>query len=103
MRIIKSVGVLSVAKIMGLIHGALGLILMPLFLLAGVLGMATGGGHAAISGVVGMVLAVMIPVLYGGLGFIMGAISALLYNVFAKWAGGIEVEVQTTPAASYSL
>ena len=103
MRVIKSVGVLSVAKIMGLIYGALGLILMPLFLLAGVLGMATGGGHAAISGVVGMVLAVMIPVLYGGLGFIMGAISALLYNVFAKWAGGIEVEVQTTPAASYSL
>jgi hypothetical protein len=103
MRVIKSVGVLSVARIMGLIYGALGLIFMPFFLLMGVLGMVTGGGHAAISGVAGIVLALMIPVLYGGLGFIMGAIGALLYNVFAKWAGGIEVEVNTTPDASYSL
>jgi hypothetical protein len=103
MRVIKSVGVLSVARIMGLIYGALGLIFMPFFLLMGVLGMVAGGGHAAISGVAGIVLALMIPVLYGGLGFIMGAIGALLYNVFAKWAGGIEVEVKTTPDASYSL
>ncbi len=100
MRVIHSVGVLSVAKIMGLIHGTLGLIFMPFFLLVGVVGMVTGGGHAALSGVAGMVLAVMIPVFYGGLGFIMGAIGALLYNVFAKWTGGIEVEVQTTPSAS---
>jgi len=103
MRVVQSVGVLSVAKIMGLIHGTLGLIFMPFFLLVSVVGMATGGGRAALSGAAGIVLAVMIPVLYGGLGFVMGAIGALLYNLFAKWAGGIEVEVRTTPAASYSL
>jgi len=28
----------------------------------------------------------------------MGAISALLYNFFAKWLGGIEVQVDAEPA-----
>jgi len=34
------------------------------------------------------------PVIYGAMGFVMGALSAFLYNVFAKWVGGIEVQVQ---------
>jgi len=29
------------------------------------------------------------------MGFIMGAIGAALYNLFAKWIGGIEVQVQS--------
>lgn len=44
------------------------------------------------------------PIFYGILGFIMGAIGAALYNLFAKWIGGIEVQVQSAtsqlPAAS---
>jgi len=28
------------------------------------------------------------------MGFVIGALSAFLYNVFAKWVGGIEVQVQ---------
>ena len=38
MHIVRSFGVLSVAKIMGLIYGCLGLILAPFFLLIGLLG-----------------------------------------------------------------
>jgi hypothetical protein len=102
MRIIKSVGVLSVAKIMGLIYGMLGLIFVPFFLLMGVLGMFAGGGHGALGGVASVVLAMIFPVIYGGMGFISGAIGALLYNWFARWVGGIEVEVQGT-SASYPL
>jgi hypothetical protein len=37
------------------------------------------------------------PVFYGAMGFIMGAISALLYNLFAKWVGGIELEMESRP------
>jgi hypothetical protein len=98
MRIIKSFGVLSVAKIMGVIYGTLGLIAMPFFLLVGFASMATGGRNSMFSGAAGMVLAILLPILYGGMGFVMGAISAFLYNLFAKWVGGIELQVDAGPA-----
>jgi hypothetical protein len=41
----------------------------------------------------GAAFTVMIPVLYGVMGFIGGIIGALIYNLVAKWIGGIEVEV----------
>lgn len=104
MHIIKSVGVLSVAKIMGLIYACLGLIFIPFFLLIGLLGSLAGKQEAPFAGMIGMVFAFLMPIIYGALGFIMGAISAALYNLFAKWIGGIEVQVQSAtpdlPAAS---
>jgi len=33
-----------------------------------------------------------------GMGLIFDAFGALLYNLFAKWVGGIEVHVQAAPA-----
>jgi hypothetical protein len=44
--------------------------------------------------------------LHGALGFIGGAIGALLYNLLAKWVGGFEVEVElraTTPVVPYPI
>src|SRR5947207_2778739 len=43
MRTITSVGVLSVAKIMGAIYAVIGLILLPFFLLASLIGSMAGG------------------------------------------------------------
>jgi hypothetical protein len=31
------------------------------------------------------------------MGFVMGAIGALLYNLFAKWVGGFELELESRP------
>ena len=90
---IKAVGVLSVAKMMGIIQGAIGLLLMPIFLLAGLVGVMAGGRSSAFSGVASIVIAVLIPVFYAALGFVFGAIGALLYNLVAKWVGGIEIEL----------
>jgi hypothetical protein len=42
MHMVKSVGVMSVAKIMGLIYGCLGLIFEPLFLMVGLVGSMAG-------------------------------------------------------------
>jgi hypothetical protein len=104
MHIIKSVGVLSVAKMMGLIQACLGVVLIPFFLLIGLAGAMAGRQESPFAGMVGMVLAFCMPIFYGVLGFIMGAIGAALYNLFAKWIGGIEVQVQSAtplmPAAS---
>jgi hypothetical protein len=101
MHVIKSVGVLSVAKIMGLVYGCLGLIFIPFFLLMGLVGTMAGVKEGAISGAIGIVFAIFMPVLYGIMGFVMGAIGALLYNLFAKWIGGIEVQVELRPGPQY--
>jgi hypothetical protein len=99
MHVVKSVGVMSVAKIMGLVYGCLGLIFIPVFLIAGLAGAFANQDRAfPLAGVVGLVLAILMPLIYGGMGFVMGAIGALLYNVFAKWVGGFELEIGLQPS-----
>ena len=97
MHIIKSVGVLSVAKIMGMIYGCMGLIFAPLFLLIGLVGSLAGPQKTPFAGIFGIFFALFMPVLYGVLGFVMGAIGALLYNLFARWVGGFELEMDLRP------
>ena len=97
MHIIKSVGVLSVAKIMGMIYGCMGLIVAPFFLLIGLLGSALGQHNSPLAGIFGIGFAVLMPVLYGVIGFVAGLIGALLYNLFARWVGGFELELELRP------
>jgi hypothetical protein len=98
MHIIKSVGVLSVARIMGMIYGCMGLIFAPFFLLIGLMGSALGRQNSPLAGIFGVGFALVMPVLYGVIGFIAGLIGASLYNLFARWAGGFELELEARPA-----
>lgn len=100
MYVVKSVGVLSFAKIMGLIYGCLGLIFAPVFLLFGLIGSLVGQGKSPFAGVFGIVLAIFMPIMYGLMGFIFGAIGGLLYNLFARLAGGFELDLCLQPAGS---
>jgi hypothetical protein len=99
MHIVKSFGVMSVAKIAGLMYACMGLLFAPFFLLVGLIGSMAGQEKTPFAGIFGVFIAVLFPFLYGALGFIGGAIGALLYNLLARWAGGFEVEVQLRPAA----
>jgi len=38
------------------------------------------------------------PVLYGVMGFIVGAVGALIYNLIAGWIGGIELRLEPSPS-----
>lgn len=99
MQILKSVGVMSFAKIMGLIYGCLGLIFVPFFLLFAVAGSMAGQDKLPFAGIFGILFAILMPIFYGAMGFVMGAISALLYNVIAKSVGGLELELELRPPA----
>jgi hypothetical protein len=98
MQVVKSVGVLSVAKIMGLVYGCLGLIFVPFFLIAVLAGaFADQDSSFRLAGVIGFVFAILMPIIYGGMGFVIGAIGALIYNLVAKWVGGVELEIEVRP------
>jgi hypothetical protein len=98
MQILKSVGVMSVARITGLIYGCMGLLLAPFFLVFGILGSVAGQNKNPMAGVVGIVFAIAMPFLYGLTGCVTGALGALLYNWLSNWVGGFEVELELQPA-----
>jgi len=106
MYILKSVGVMSVAKIMGLLYGCAGLLFVPLFLLIGLLGSLAGQQKTPFAGLIGIALAVMMPLMYGLMGFVVGALGAWLYNLLSNWVGGLELELNLQPSglvASYPI
>ena len=100
---IKKLGILSVAKMQGVMGLVIGLIIGVIYgliiiaysllgasILKGNSSLAVGGGGV----VVGIVAMIAIPLIYGIVGFIGGAIGALLYNLFAGMVGGVEIEVE---------
>ncbi len=42
----------------------------------------------------GIASIILLPVIYGIIGFIAGIIGAAIYNLVAKWVGGIEIELK---------
>jgi hypothetical protein len=96
---IRSVGVLSCAKITAALYGAIGLLIFPFIIIGALVGTFAGDKTSALSGALGVVMALVLPILYAGIGFVGGAISALLYNLIASRVGGIELEFQPAPVA----
>ena len=89
MQKVKKIGVLSLAKILGLLYTIFGLIVGALFAVLPLFGFnadETGLFFGAAS-------IIIFPMLYGIMGFIGGAITAFFYNMVAKRIGGLEVEL----------
>ncbi|HYO62657.1 MAG TPA: hypothetical protein VER08_03265 [Pyrinomonadaceae bacterium] len=106
--IVRRVGVLSWAKIQGLVMAAVGLIIGILYglmlMLFGAAMMAATGGRAetagaAVGGVIGgLAVMVIAPIFYGLLGFVFGALGAVIYNFAAGFIGGVELELEGASA-----
>lgn len=101
--VIRKIGVLSLGKLMAVMYAGIGLLFGVLYALFALVGggamMAMGGGEEGALGggmMMGMGLAavIVLPILYGVFGFIGGIISAFFFNLAAKYAGGLELEVQ---------
>jgi hypothetical protein len=99
--VIRRFGVWSVAKLYGALMGAMGLLFGAFIALASMIGGASGAfgaDTAANAGPMAMMFGVgaiiFLPIFYGVLGVVMGAISAALYNLIAGLIGGIEVETE---------
>jgi len=98
---IRRVSVFSVAKVMGLMYVALGLViggLVTCFSVLGIAAVSSLAGQTSDGDFVGLLFGVgsiiVAPIMYGIIGFIFGAIMAFLYNLIAAWFGGIEIELE---------
>lgn len=87
----------SAAKISGAINAAMGVIVGMLFALGSMIGGLVGQGAeegALFGAVFGVGAVIVLPVFYGVIGLVAGALGAWLYNVFAGVVGGIELQLE---------
>ena len=95
--IVRRVGPLSLAKIMGVLYVLVGLCFGAIVSLISIVGGALVPNDEP-GGMVGMLFGaaaiIVFPIFYGVLGFVMTLIGAALYNVVASMVGGVELDVQ---------
>ena len=101
--VLKKIGVLSAAKIAGVLYAAIGLCMGLVFaglfsLLPQMAPPSEGQMPAWFGAMFGVGSIVILPIMYGIMGFIGGAIGAVIYNIFAGVVGGLELELETTRA-----
>jgi hypothetical protein len=82
---IRRFGVLQTAKVVGTLYALLGLVFVPIFLIASMFTPRQEG--------VGAGFALMMPILYGLFGFLFTALGCAIYNLVSGMVGGIEVEL----------
>lgn len=93
--VIKRINVLKLAIFQGALMAAFGLLAGVFILLFGSMFAGLAGREAGAAGFIGGIGAVIfLPIMYGVLGFISGAIGAFVYNLVAGVVGGVEIEVE---------
>ena len=101
---IRRFGVLSVAKMYGLVSFIFGLIIGVIYGLffmifgAAMSALTPRGSDATAGGVssvvIGLMMMIGLPLFYGLIGMIAGAIGALVYNILAGVVGGVQFDLE---------
>ena len=92
---IRRFGVMKTATVVAVMYMLIvAVFVVPIALMA--LFVAPSQGSSAGAGVVGILTVGVVAILgYGLLGWIFTALAAAVYNLAAKWVGGIEVQVES--------
>jgi hypothetical protein len=89
---IQSLDILSCVKIGGLVTGLFGFAVFLVF--AAVMSTAAIVTGQMVMLAVAAVFAIAAPLFYAAYGAIYGAVASVLYNLFAKFLGGVEIEIR---------
>lgn len=107
---LKRVDPIQAGKMLAALYGILSLLLIPFMLFVMTVGSFAArqqsGPAPALPLMFGMGVGfmVLLPVVYAVMGFVVGVISSLIYNLLSKWIGGFEFEFETkAPPASPTL
>jgi len=94
MKEVKKLDVMSVAVVTCIIYAVIGLIIgIFVGLFAGMFSAFLPGNSPRFGMGLGMVMIILYPLMLGFFGFIGGALGAFIYNLVAKWVGGIKMEL----------
>jgi len=96
---LKSVGVLSVAKISALVYAGMSLLIVPVFVIMAAVMSAMPRMPNQPPAFLFAIFALLAPFFYGAIGFVTGALGAFVYNLVAGWIGGIEMEFESVVPA----
>ncbi|NLD36810.1 MAG: hypothetical protein GX654_08075 [Desulfatiglans sp.] len=92
---IKKIGVVQTAKFAAIMYFIFSAIIMiPIGLITMVTGPAKDSFPGLFGGLFGGIFMIIMPIIYAVLGFIFVAIACLIYNLIARFAGGIEIELE---------
>lgn len=98
---IEKVGVFSLAKVQAILAAFIGLIIGTFYTILSILinswsiPIIVSEQDKMIIRTLGAMEIIIFPIIYGVVGFISGAVIAFLYNLIAKWVGGIEIELES--------
>ena len=85
MKRVKRFGVAQTAKVAGILYVVMSAII---FIPLGLIGLVTGGAEGGPGGL----FILLMPLLYGVLGYVMIALMCFFYNVIAGKVGGFAIE-----------
>jgi hypothetical protein len=83
---IKRIAPVQLGKLLAVIYALFSLIFVPIFL---IISLSSPQGKGP-----GLLFSIIMPVIYIIFGFVGGVIGAFIYNLSAKWVGGIEIEFE---------
>lgn len=86
----------KIQALAGIVIGLIiGLVMLATSIFMGSI-LSTGGAAVPRGGLamMGGLSIITLPILYGLLGFVGGVIGAWIYNIIAKWIGGIEIDLE---------
>ncbi len=84
-RELKRLGVVQTGKILGILYAFIGVIMIPIMLIVALV---------SPRGIAAAVPMIVMIILYPVMGFVGGIIMAALYNLVAKWVGGLRFTVE---------
>ena len=96
--VIRRIGVWSVARMYGTVSALMGLLFGAVLAVLSLVGAGLAGRNEELSSFMapafGVGAVIFLPICYGVMGVIVGALGATFYNIFAGMVGGVEIEVQ---------
>jgi hypothetical protein len=93
-RRIKSFAPLQLGKMLAILYGIMGLLFIPFFMMITATASKLPPQQRVGMLAFGAGFSLIMPFIYAAMGFVFGALGAVIYNLVAKWIGGIEVEVE---------
>jgi hypothetical protein len=92
MQRIKEVGIVSLAKIMGVIYAIFGLLMGLFIVVAKAVGIEASGEMGQLQAV-GNFAVVIFPIIYGLIGALSGLATGFFFNLAVMWVGPLEVRI----------